>query len=43
MCGECEVGLFDCCWELLNSCIGDFGEFGGVSGKIGLGILLIFL
>lgn len=23
--------------------IGDLGEFGGVSGKIGLGILLIFL
>lgn len=38
---EREAGRPARCWELLNSRTGDSGELGGVSGKTGLGILLI--
>lgn len=40
--GERELGLPVLCWfGLLNTTTGDSGELGGVSGKTGLGILLI--
>lgn len=40
--GEREAGLPVRCWfALLNTSTGDSGELGGVSGKTGLGILLI--